>query len=282
MTPNPSTVARVVEPLEEAASIQWDIAQRVCVDACRWYHGPRLYLRAAGVVDGVTPDSAFLVEALTTLAREGVGPRVLISAAADFGTLAHVVAAYSSAGRPLEVLVVDRCATPLFMNEWYGRRMSVPVVSVQSDILAFERPQAFDLICTHSFMGRFDLERRQHVVRRWHDLLAPGGAVVTAHRLRRSLPAAETKLAPADAAVLHERLRRALDKPSIDPAALRRWTEEFVSRKTTHPVASAVDDRVLFEQGGFDPVSLTVKTVERLGCANVFTERLGIVARRPV
>ena len=66
--------------------------------------------------------------------------------------------------------MLDLCATPLRLNEWYAARHGLAVRAVCSDILAFAQASPFDMICTHSFLGRFAPEVRPKLVARWHEL----------------------------------------------------------------------------------------------------------------
>jgi SAM-dependent methyltransferase len=277
----------VVEPLEECARSQWETAQRLCAEECRWYHGPRLYLRAAGLIHGVRADGRFLLETFAGLAATRQHTRALISGAADFGTLAYLAAGFRAAGRTLQVTLVDKCATPLRMNAWLAEREGVPIETVQGDILTFDPAHAFDLICTHAFLGRFDPAGRRRVIGRWHDLLAPGGVVVTAHRLRESSPPREIPVASTDGEWIRQRARRVLARldriGDADQAQLLAWIDEFLDRKTTYPISSATEERAVFEDAGFDPVIFTRQdSTEVHGTLANRTPRMGVVAHRPL
>jgi SAM-dependent methyltransferase len=283
----PPVPGDVVEPLEEFARLQWETAHRLCVEDCRWYHGPRLYLRAAGLIHGARADGRFLLETFAELAATRRHTRALISGAADFGTLAYLAAGFRKAGRTLQVTVVDICATPLRMNARLAEREAVPIVTVQEDILTFDPTHDFDLICTHAFLGRFDLAGRRRVIARWHDLLAPGGVVVTAHRLRESSPPAEIPMASTDGEWIRQRARRVLAHldhiGDADQAQLVAWIDEFLKRKTTHPISSVTEERAAFEDAGFDLVSFTRQdSTEVHGTLADRVPRMGVVAHRPL
>ncbi len=80
------------EPLQESAPLMWRQAQQSCGPQCRSYHGVWQYLRMLGVITSIRGDGAYFIDAVRRLAREGELKRVLISGAADYGTLAHVLA----------------------------------------------------------------------------------------------------------------------------------------------------------------------------------------------
>jgi SAM-dependent methyltransferase len=280
------TSDEVVEPLEEGARIQWEAAAALCSDECRWYHGPRLYLRAAGLIHGARVDARFLFDTYRRLAAAGDRSRVLISGAADFGTLAYLAAAYRAGSRPLHVTVLDKCRTPLRVNGWLAERLGVPIETVHGDILTFECPGRFDLVTTHAFLGRFDRLRRRDVIARWHRLLAPGGAVVTAHRLRESSPPNEITVASTDGEWIRERARRVLlqrDRiADADRSQLVRWIDEFLDRKTTYPISSIAEERAAFEDAGFDDVAFTRQRAQDVHrTLGDRTPRMGVVAHRP-
>jgi SAM-dependent methyltransferase len=269
----PVIADRIVEPLAESAPIQWQLAQQLCTENCRWYHGPRLYLRALGIIRGVRSDTPFLLDALGHVARGTERAHVLVSGAADYGTLSHVIAAWAEAGRALTVTVVDKCLTPLRMNSWLGERAGVPVHVHHGDLFDFEAEQAFDAICTHAFVGRFDAAGRRRLAEKWHAMLKPGGAVVTANGLRRAGPAGEVPFAFRQRQRILERAHQALSVPgAVDatPDLIAKWTSEFLRRKTTHPVYSTAEVEGPLTAAGFS-VSISREPSEG-------SWRMGVVA----
>jgi SAM-dependent methyltransferase len=249
---------KVDERLDEGAPRQLKLSETHCTDECVWYHGPRQYLRALEIVRGLGPDSAYFLEALTGLAREGGFSRVLIPAGADCGTLAHVIAAYRAAAATLEVAFVDRCPTPLDMNRWYAEDCGVPIEVHHVDVLDFESGGEFDLVCVHGFMGWFAEAARRQLVARWHRLLRPGGVVITASSLRGGDPDQPDQpvgLSDDESNALRARGRRAHQEGArrfgLDAATIDRWTETYAERRTDYMPVSVDDVRTLFESAGF-------------------------------
>ena len=84
----------------KARRSSWQLAGQFCTDDCHWYHGPRLYLRALGIIRGIEPDSSFMLDAIGPCGSRRRDARVLMSGCADHGMLAHVVTAFGAARRP--------------------------------------------------------------------------------------------------------------------------------------------------------------------------------------
>jgi hypothetical protein len=92
------------EPLFESAPLAHAAARTLCRSdgdagtSCAWYHGAWQYFRALGIVTAPTVHARGLTEALRALARGGSHSRVLVSGAADYSLLAHVLHAYRCEG----------------------------------------------------------------------------------------------------------------------------------------------------------------------------------------
>lgn len=275
----PDTIV-IDERLEEGAPIQWRLSQAHCNDDCAWYHGPRQYLRALGVAIGIGRDSSFLVHTLAEVARRGGFERVLIPASADCGTLAHVIAAYKDAGAPLGVTFVDRCATPVAINAWYARRSDVPIETHHVDILDLALLTPVDVVCVHAFFGWFEPSARRQLVRKWYDLLRPGGVVITASSMRPRETTATVRVVGEERRAFMTRARRARnaarDRFGIEPDTFDRWAEDFARNKAHYPIPSEDEVHELFESSGFRVRQLF--SVDGLGAAD--PRRIRLVAER--
>jgi SAM-dependent methyltransferase len=178
-----------------------------------------------------------------------------VSGSADYGMLAHVSHAFAE--RPLDVTVIDRCPTSIWLNQWYAERYALPVTTACADALEFESDTPFDVITTHNFVGRFDRETRQRLVERWRDLLRPGGVVVTTQRVRPGSRAELARYAPDEAREVAERVTRAAAAfagPALGaaPSAIGDCAYEYALRKGGYVIASPRDVVELFERSGFD------------------------------
>ena len=221
-------------------------------DACVWYHRVWQYLRLFEIITSIRTNTAFLVETFDRLASRH--PRVLVSGSADYGMLAHLAHAYK--GRPLDVTVVDLCPTTLHLNRWYADRFGFDLQTVQSNMLEFASERPFDLVCTHNFVGRFDLVARRRLVDRWHALLRPGGVVVTTQRIRPNGREAIARYTPDEIRELVARVTAAATtyRGSLParPDELGRATYEYALRKGGHVIRSTREISDVFEASGFE------------------------------
>jgi SAM-dependent methyltransferase len=246
------------EPLADSAPLAWAIAPGSCpgapasFDTCLWYHRVWQYLRLLGIITSIRTNTSFLLETFERLAD--THPRVLISASADYGMLAHLRHAYGDG--PLDVTLVDRCPTTLRLNAWYADRFGIALTTVCDDVLAVEADRPFDLICTHNFVGRFEAEARLRLAERWHALLRPGGVVVTTQRIRPSSHERRASYTREQAGALADSVAAAAaayaGSLGVTPAALREATFEYALRKGTYVVTARHQITESFERAGFD------------------------------
>lgn len=258
MTEREPPFASLDEPLAESAPLAWEWSRRHCrqqsgVDpGCAWYHGAWQTLRLLGVFHSIRSDDDFFLPTLADLIARGAR-RVLVSGAADYALLARIAAARD--GHPVEVTVVDRCATALRLNQWYGERVGVAVRGVQKDVLDYDPGAPFDVVCTHSFICFFDPPGRRALIGRWRGLLRPGGAVVTAQRARTLDRDPVIRYPAVAVAALGERAaglaQDSFARLGVDPGHARRLAEGYASHHWTYLVRTPEELRALFEDGGF-------------------------------
>jgi SAM-dependent methyltransferase len=190
---------------------------------------------------------------------------VLISGTADYALPACLLWLYRSVGVPVEMTVLDLCRTPLRLCEWFARRLDTPIATVAEDILAYQPVEAFDVICTHAFLGRFPSAERAALIARWHGLLRPGGRVVTVNRVRPDAPETVRFTAEQSARFI-ERIRQAAQRaePPLDVSAdaLVEMAQAYVAAKRTVPLRSTDELVGLFEVAGFSIDQLAVGPVE--------------------
>ena len=250
------------EPLAESAPVAFALASRLCAgdpgsaDSCLWYHRIWQYLRLLDIITSIRTNTAFLHATLQRLAP--THPRVLISGSADYGMLAHVREAYGP--RPLDVTILDRCATAVAINQWYADRYGMTLTPVCGDALAVESGRPFDLVCTHNFLGRFDDEARQRLVNRWHAVLRPGGVVVTTQRVRPGERARKASYSDAEARALADQVVAAATvyegALGATLAELADATYQYARRKGSYVIESPAQIVGPFKRAGFE-VSLT-------------------------
>jgi 2-polyprenyl-3-methyl-5-hydroxy-6-metoxy-1,4-benzoquinol methylase len=164
--------------MEEWAKTQGQTeAERV--QSCDWYHGTWQYLRLLNMV-AVPPWYEFYNEALSNVLRRRPNADVLISAAADYGMLATLHEAMRTAQATPRIQVYDICRTPLRSCQWYADRHGFPIETVCANLLTGDIPPAsFDLIVTDEFLTVIKSADKPTIVKRWRELLKPGGTLVT-------------------------------------------------------------------------------------------------------
>src|SRR5436190_7838783 len=101
------------EPLSESAPLARQKAAQLCRDGCSWYHGLWQDLRAVGLAASPQYQADFFLKAFGRLAGRTRRQRVLVSGAADYSILAHVLWACDEQNIDADFAVVDRCETPL-------------------------------------------------------------------------------------------------------------------------------------------------------------------------
>ena len=175
---------RFSEPdLPERARNQFERARTTC-GTCRGYHSIYPYLRLSGVAGGVEADAPCLEPLLADM-LDARPLRLLIAGSADTGITALVHRAAGDGIRRHQVLVVDRCETPLAGCRAYARSHGFDLRSVCCDLRELDRDQDItaDLVLGHSILPFMDADGRARVLSNLHDALAPGGRMVLATRL---------------------------------------------------------------------------------------------------
>jgi SAM-dependent methyltransferase len=246
----------VEEWLADSAPLARRLAPDLCArdPGCAWYHGVWQDLRRIGLVTTARTSGAFFVESFRELAQRGAR-RVLVSGCADQSVLAHVIFGFRQEGVEPEVVVVDVCRTPLVLCAWYAERVGAKVATRHTDILDYAPDAPFDLVCTHSFLTRFPPAERPRLLAHWRACLRPGGAVVTAQRVRPSRQETLVRHSPEEArefaARAFELARAQAAELDIPPAKLAAGALEYALRRAREPVRSEVELGALFAAAGF-------------------------------
>lgn len=266
------------------AALAWHLADTHCRPGCDAYHRVCLLLRVLGLAADPHDQWAFFRDEIARAVAAGARS-ILISGTSDTGMPELVVRA---AGETCAIMAMDRCATPLHLvrAQPWGRDIEIAA----GDILTWSPGRRFDLIATHSFFGQFAPPDRPRLLRRWFDLLAPGGRVVTVNRLR---PAGEgTRFDPADmdalAAEAADRYAECggFEDAHVDVDRVRCAVRHYLAHRTTHPVRDLETLRSLFTDAGFAlDVAEEATQAARTAVAGPGVASAGtyarIVARRP-
>ncbi|AGL18796.1 class I SAM-dependent methyltransferase [Actinoplanes sp. N902-109] len=256
----------LAEPLLESADILHSLAQVACTRhhvhpvSCAWYHGIWQYLRLYDMVSSPIWHSDFYSAALREHLHSTPQARVLITGAADYGTLAYVLNAVE---RPaaLDVQVLDMCMTPLLANRWFARRRGTRVRMHNLDFVeAGERfaaeQQPFDLIISDAFLTRFSAADAAVVAQNWRRLLKPGGRLITTVRLYES-----SRQEPRAADIteyglrLYERAKNSSWLLKIDFNDLLKGAHDYaVTMSSSDQLGGADQVAAFFTRHGFDIV----------------------------
>lgn len=246
----------IEEPLKESAHLARHLASLHCQD-CGWYHGFWQHLRLMGMGKTLSGLPHLFLQAAARL-QDQTGLRVLVSGAADYSALAHVVHGFggprSIQEKSAYLAVLDRCETPLALNRWYAQQLELPAEYFCADALDFQSELPFDLILTSSFLGYFKPEQRRRLFAVYARLLSPTGRLVFANRLRSGpedvavgFSAAEAQRFKDKTQLANAQLAQSLQWPSnqLDAAATA-YTSSFHS----YPVNSLERVTVDLETAG--------------------------------
>jgi len=230
----------------------WQLAPTSCPPSCRGYHRLWPTVRLLGLGAGPDRHLDWFRRQLPSPGTAARRPRILVSGLAD-PAMFDLVRTITDGEQP-EIVVLDRCPTPvaLCQPESDEDDREPPAAGVVADVLDHTDPQGFDLITTHSFVSQMPAEGRSLLAVRWHDLLRPGGRIVT-----------NTRLAPATRDTFEDdrtaRLRGAVDErlAAIDPSLLPATRHElldavdaYAASVTIHPLGTTDEVRSLFEDAG--------------------------------
>lgn len=249
----------VVEYPREAIALALAEAPTLCAGNpfgdCSWYHASWPVLKGLGVFISLKSDDDFLLPQLRT-ALAGGARRILISGTADAGMLARIAACRSAAPDGLDITVLDCCPTPLALCRQYAALAGLPIRTVQADVLSYrEQGAPYDLICTHSFLTFFDAAQRTQLVRQWCALLNPGGAVMTAQRVRPDETALITRYPAEEVAALQDKAERLAGLHGaalgVDAERARHSAWLYGAHHQTHLIADAEQLRAPFDAAGF-------------------------------
>jgi predicted SAM-dependent methyltransferase len=224
------------------------------VASCDWYHGTWQYLRLLNMV-AVPPWYEFYNGALSSVLRRRSKADVLISAAADYGMLQTLHEAIVSAQASPRVVLYDICRTPIRACQWYAERHGLSLECVCENLLTcYIPPASFDLIVTDEFLTVIKAEDKPQIVKRWRELLKPGGTLVTTAMVGGPTTPDLRQGYAERAYSLFEMHHDSFPSQNGHRDELRRRFELFASVHTRHMLSGEDELRRLFD--GFGEVSL--------------------------
>ena len=169
--------------------------------------------------------------------------------------LAQVLAGFQAAGVVPQLSLFDRCATPIKLNQWFAERHGQTIEATVSDAASYASDAAFDVVCTHCFLGYFTKDERPALFAKWNALLRPGGYVVTVNPIRNVDNDDFVGFGEQQAAAFAARaLAAAKDNPEACSGRtdeLARRVRAFTDNFGSYPVRSVAEFRGLFEDAGF-------------------------------
>jgi SAM-dependent methyltransferase len=243
----------VDEPLRLSAPIARRLALEHCTGGCAWLHSFWQCLRILQLAADPTRHASFYAAAFGSVGVSSA--RVLVSGAADYSMLAHVLAAFRARGIGPRVTVLDTCETPLALNRWYAERGACSIETVRANLLEYQPPAPFDLICTHSFFGQFSRAERPRFAAAWRRLLRPGGRAVTVGPLRPFGADERNRFTEEQAAALRfsveARAEELAELLGIPATTLLDHAEQYLNARYGYPVRDVDELRALFEGAGF-------------------------------
>ncbi len=281
-----------------SAPLAWEQAPKLCYHdddgrrPCADYHRLWQYLPLFGVSQSIRTDTGFLLDAFRRLVKEEGARRVLVSGTADYAMLMHVLKAFELEAVEPEVIVVDRCATPIMLNRWFAERTGATIQSTEADVLSYRPERPVDIVCTHTFLGWFSPADKRRLIRSWHDMLVPGGTVITTCRLFPGLDEqTPMRFDQEEARSFRERIRAAAEAFAAPlPASLEELSQTAESHTQSfvrYPIASRESLMELFAVGGFPLLEIDDGTRADEGyyrpsaVARHAGNRLRLIARRP-
>jgi SAM-dependent methyltransferase len=200
----------------------------------------------------------FYQKELLNLAHSGDFNSILISGTADYSMLAHVLWAYEQHHREYHVTVLDLCETPLMLCKWYAKWISAgagQVATVCADVLNFDLEKSVDLVATDAFLTRFPPHSRGHVVRRWNELLRPGGKVITTVRLESAPASHAIRASSAEVDAFQQRAlgeaQRWQDFLGVVPEDIASRARRYAERMTSYSVSSVDELKSVFKSNFF-------------------------------
>ena len=168
----------IEEPLQGLARLSWDHAASLCdpQHGCMNYHRAWSLVRLISLNGALPGASTFFIEEIARRIAGGA-KRILISGSADTGLLDVVAHAIRRAGQSAQIVIVDRCKTPLMQCREYAGVLGLPVEFHACDIRELEI-EPVDVVIAHSFLLFFPEPERQQVIESWARVTQPGATVL--------------------------------------------------------------------------------------------------------
>ena len=245
--------------LLEAAFLARTLARTLCrsgnsPEGCDWYHGSWPFLRLLNGMATSEVHGAFYRAEVARMAIDPAFASILITGSADYSMLKLLAESWPPVPGRSAFTVLDLCATPLALCRWYGEKAGVPVVTVHQDILDSMPAEQFDAVFTHAFMGNFDDDDRERLIRQWAHVLRRGGRVVTVQRVREGFRCDRVGFTHAEAGAFTAQVQNLVQKrpiAGIDAHEIVEMARVYTERFSSFPIRSSSGLEVSFLKAGF-------------------------------
>jgi len=167
------------EPLPELAVEAFEVAARQC-GGCRNSHALWSYIRLSRASIGAEREGSALEPLLAELLIEN-RPVILIAGTQDTGLLALV--AHAASKRAANIIVLDRCDTPLEMCRRLSARWDLPISTIHQDLRDLDIRDRFDLVLLHHTLQFVPNEDRSKVLLNLARALRRSGRLVHAFNI---------------------------------------------------------------------------------------------------
>jgi SAM-dependent methyltransferase len=215
------------EDLVQLAAAQFRLAGQFC-DTCRNYHAVWPYRRLARVVATAEAGAPDFEATLRSLFKSGKS-RVLIAGCADAGLLALTARAGAPYG--VDIVVLDRCRTPLEVCRQFARQWSLQIDTLHQDLTTLDILDEFDIVFMNSVLLFIAPGLRIEALSRLGRALRQGGRLINVFNA-----GARVAAEGFTQRVLAEMKRRGSPLPESTEAFVQRlddYEREYYSRERT-------------------------------------------------
>lgn len=242
------------------AESAWHVSGRSCNATCRTYHRVRPLLRCLGLSAEPADQAEFFKTSLTEAIGNGARD-ILICGTSDTAMPEMALAIADAMSVPVQLHLLDICKTPgqLALEHCQSTPSNLRVET--ANILNWTTALRFDAIVTHSLLGQFSPDMRPALFAKWHQLLRPGGQVITVNRIR---PQSKVRSYNSDTAMAlaDETVRRyEFDNPGGDIGSdeLHRAVMDYCRDRRSHPVESVGQVSGLCTEAGLEIQTLETR-----------------------
>ena len=158
----------------ELTALAYSLSGRLC-KSCRNLHALWPYIRLSRSSTGLEQEGSKLEQTMRILIAGG-RRRVLIAGSADTGLLALVARAGADLGA--DITVLDICGTPLELCRHLAGQWSMPIKTIEQDLLDLDVRREFDLILVHGTLHFIAEEGRLTALSRIRSALSVDGRLV--------------------------------------------------------------------------------------------------------